>query len=39
MRHHVFSLHEEDANPLIIAVLHERMDLMTCLSERLDTEQ
>jgi toxin ParE1/3/4 len=39
MHHHVFSLHEEDASPLIIAVLHEKMDLMTRLGERLGPEQ
>jgi toxin ParE1/3/4 len=39
MHHHVFSLHEENASPLIIAVLHEKMDLMTRLGDRLDSEQ
>ena len=36
LHHYVFSLHEEKATPLILAVLHEKMDLMTRLRERLD---
>lgn len=37
--HHVFFLHEEGSPALILAVLHEKMDLMTRLRERLDPEQ
>ena len=33
--HYVFSLHEEGDRPTIIAVLHEKMDLITRLRERL----
>lgn len=36
MHHYVFSLHEGDAAPLILAVLHEKMDLMTRLRERFE---
>ncbi len=34
--HYVFSFHADDAPPLIIAVLHENMDLVTRLRKRLD---
>ena len=33
--HYVFFLHPEGQKPLIIAVLHERMDMLTRLGERL----
>ena len=33
--HYVFSLPRERAPALIVAILHERMDLMTRLAERL----
>ena len=33
--HYVFSLHPEGMKPRIIAVLHERMDLLTRIGERL----
>jgi len=33
--HYVFYLHSEGQQPLIIAVLHERMDLLTRLGARL----
>lgn len=33
--HHVFCLPREEAPALIVAVFHERMDLMTRLAERL----
>ncbi len=36
--HHVFSLHEGSAAVLIVAVLHEKMDLMARLRERLDDD-
>jgi toxin ParE1/3/4 len=39
-RHHlVFSLHEEGAPPAVIAVFHEKMDLMSRLRERLSDPQ
>ena len=38
LHHYVFSLHEEDESPLILAILHEKMDLMARLGERLHTE-
>ena len=34
--HYVFAQMREDDVPLIVAVLHERMDLMVRLRERLD---
>jgi toxin ParE1/3/4 len=34
--HYVFSLHEENASALIVAVLNEKMDLMARLRNRLD---
>ena len=34
--HYVFAQMREDDVPLILAVLHEKMDLMVRLSERLD---
>ncbi len=33
--HYVFCLPREDAPALIVAILHERMDLMTRLADRL----
>lgn len=33
--HYVFYLHHENEKPLIIAVLHERMDMLACLKKRL----
>lgn len=33
--HYVFSRHRSDAKPLIVAVLHENMDLITRLKRRL----
>jgi plasmid stabilization system protein ParE len=33
--HYVFCLPREDASALIVAILHERMDLMTRLADRL----
>lgn len=33
--HHVFWLHRSDAPALVVAILHERMDLMTRLADRL----
>ena len=33
--HYVFSIHKEDENPVIVAVLHENMDLINRLNERL----
>ena len=33
--HYVFFLHSEGQKPLIIAVLHERMDMITRIRERL----
>ena len=33
--HYVFYLHPEGQNPLIVAVLHGRMDLLARLGERL----
>lgn len=36
--HYVFSLHEESTPALIVAILHEKMDLMARLRERLDQE-
>ena len=33
--HHVFFLHPEGQKPRIIAVLHERMDMLTRMGERL----
>lgn len=35
--HYVFALHEEGNPPVILAVLHENMDLVARLRERLDT--
>lgn len=35
--HYVFCLPRENAPALIVAVLHERMDLMTRLADRLNT--
>lgn len=34
--HYIFSIHEEDAKPVIVAILHEEMDLMNRLRGRLD---
>ncbi|MTE02085.1 type II toxin-antitoxin system RelE/ParE family toxin [Paracoccus sp. YIM 132242] len=34
--HYVFCLPQEDAPVLIVAILHERMDLMTRLADRLN---
>lgn len=34
--HYVFCLPREDAPALIVAILHERMDLMTRLADRLN---
>lgn len=34
--HYVFCLPGEDAPALIVAIFHERMDLMTRLADRLD---
>lgn len=34
--HHVFCLLREDAPALIVAILHERMDLMKRLADRLN---
>jgi hypothetical protein len=34
----VFSIHEEDEKPVIVAVLHENMDLIERLRERLEEE-
>nr|WP_113869500.1 type II toxin-antitoxin system RelE/ParE family toxin [Brenneria salicis]NMN90919.1 plasmid stabilization system protein ParE [Brenneria salicis ATCC 15712 = DSM 30166]RBP57629.1 plasmid stabilization system protein ParE [Brenneria salicis ATCC 15712 = DSM 30166]RLM28702.1 plasmid stabilization protein ParE [Brenneria salicis ATCC 15712 = DSM 30166] len=36
--HYVFCLPREDAAALIVAILHERMDLLTRLSARLNQE-
>lgn len=36
--HYVFFLVRNDACPLILAVLHEKMDLMVRLRDRLDSE-
>lgn len=36
--HYVFSIHEEDEKPVIVAVLHENMDLIERLRERLEEE-
>lgn len=33
--HYIFCLHRENAPPLIVAILHERMNLMTRLADRL----
>ena len=33
--HYVFSLPRDDAPALVVAILHERMDLMTRLADRL----
>lgn len=33
--HYIFCLQREDAPPLIVAILHERMSLMTRLADRL----
>ncbi len=33
--HYVFYLHPEDKRPIIFAVLHERMDMLARLKERL----
>jgi plasmid stabilization system protein ParE len=33
--HHVFCLLREDAPALVVAILHERMDLMARLADRL----
>ena len=35
--HYVFALLREDEVPLIVAVLHEKMDLMVRLRERLES--
>lgn len=35
--HYVFCLPREDAPPLIVAIFHERMDLMARLADRLKT--
>ena len=35
--HYVFCLARDAALPLIVAIFHERMDLMTRLGDRLDT--
>jgi plasmid stabilization system protein ParE len=34
-RHYVFCLDREDAPPLVLAVLHERMDLIQRIGDRL----
>ncbi|MDR3418242.1 MAG: type II toxin-antitoxin system RelE/ParE family toxin [Nevskia sp.] len=34
--HYVFCLTRTDAPPLVVAILHERMDIMTRLKSRLD---
>lgn len=34
-RHHIFCLARENAPALVLAILHERMDLMVRLQERL----
>lgn len=34
-RHYVFYLHPEEKRPIILAVLHERMDILARLKERL----
>jgi plasmid stabilization system protein ParE len=34
--HYVFCLHRDDVSPLVVAIFHERMDLMTRLSDRLE---
>lgn len=34
--HYIFCLPRDDAPALIVAILHERMDLMTRLADRLD---
>ncbi len=36
--HYTFSLQRADAPPLILAIFHEKMDLMARLRERLDLE-
>lgn len=36
--HYVFSVHEEGEKPVIVAVLHESMDLIERLRERLEYE-
>ena len=36
--HYIFCLPQQDAPVLIIAILHERMDLIERLKRRLDTE-
>jgi len=33
--HHIFCLQRENAPPLIVAIFHERMNLMTRLADRL----
>ena len=38
LHHHVFSLHDEEKAPLILAILHEKMDILTRLAERLVSE-
>jgi len=38
LHHYVFSLHDEKKAPLILAMLHEKMDLMTRLAERLGAD-
>ena len=36
--HYVFSIHEEDEKPVIVAVLHENMNLIERIPERLEEE-
>ena len=36
--HYVFSVHEQVEKPVIVAVLHENMDLIERLRERLEDE-
>jgi plasmid stabilization system protein ParE len=36
--HYVFSIHKEDEKPVIVAVLHENMDLIERLRKRLEEE-
>jgi len=36
--HYVFCLPREDGPALVVAIFHERMDLMTRLADRLNNE-
>lgn len=36
--HYVFFVHEESSHPLVVAVLHENMDLLARLLERIREE-